>query len=64
MEIEFILKAAGIGMIVAVVCQVLSKAGRDEQSMLVSIGGIVLVLFFLVQSLGELLSLLFEVFGI
>lgn len=64
MAVDFILKIAGIGMIVAVVCQVLSKAGRDEQSILVSIGGIVLVLFFLIEQMGELFSLLFEVFGI
>ena len=64
MAVDFILKIAGVGMVVAVVCQVLSKAGRDEQATLVSIGGIVLVLFFLIQQMGELLSLLYEVFGL
>lgn len=64
MAIDFILKIAGVGMVVTVVCQVLSKAGRDEQATLVSIGGIVLVLFFLVGQIGELLALLFEVFGL
>ena len=64
MAVDFILKIAGVGMVVAVVCQVLSKAGMDEQATLVSIGGIVLVLFFLIQQMGELLSLLYEVFGL
>ena len=51
-------------MIVTVVCQVLNKAGRDEQSTLVSIGGILLVLVLLVEEIGRLIALLREVFGI
>ena len=35
MNIELILKVAGIGFLVTVVYQVLSKSGRDEQAMLV-----------------------------
>ncbi len=64
MAVEFIMKIAGIGMIVAIVCQVLGKAGRDEQAMLVSIGGILLVLLMLVEQLGELLRSVAEVFGL
>ena len=63
MEIEFILKAAGIGMIVAVVCQVLSKSGRDEQATLVTIAGIVVVLLMLVEQIGSLFSLIYATFG-
>ena len=37
MDIDLILKVAGIGMIITVVCQVMSRAGRDEQSTLVSL---------------------------
>ncbi len=64
MAIEFIMKIAGIGMIVAIVCQILAKAGRDEQAMLVSLGGIILVLLLLVERLGELLRSVAEVFGL
>lgn len=64
MAIDFILKIAGIGMIVAVVCQLLSKAGRDEQAMLVSLGGIVLVLLLLVEKIGALLESIVKVFGL
>ena len=64
MDVDFILKIAGVGMIVAVVCQVLSKAGRDEQATLVSIGGIVLVLLLLVEEMGRLIELLRGVFGL
>ena len=44
--------------------QVLSKAGRDEQATLVSIGGIVLVLLLLVEEMGRLIELLRGVFGL
>ena len=58
------MKIAGIAMIVAIVCQILGKAGRDEQATLVSIGGIVLVLLMLVEQLGELFHRVAEVFGL
>jgi stage III sporulation protein AC len=58
------MKVAGIGMIVTVCCQVLSKAGRDEQATLVSLAGIVLVLMLLVSELGALFDAVRRVFGI
>lgn len=64
MGIELILKIAGIGMVVTVLCQILSKAGRDEQSTLVSIGGIIVVLLVLVEQVGVLIRALCEVFGL
>ena len=64
MELALVMKAAGIGMIVTVCCQVLSKAGRDEQAMLVSLAGIVLVLMLLVRELGALFDAVRSVFGI
>lgn len=63
MDISLILKVAGIGMLVTVCCQVLSKAGRDEQATLVSLSGIILVLLLLMQELGTLLSTVRSVFG-
>ena len=64
MEIEFVLKAAGIGMIVAVICQVLSKSGREEQATLVSITGVVILLFMIIGEIGEIISELREIFGL
>ncbi|MBQ1261113.1 MAG: stage III sporulation protein AC [Clostridia bacterium] len=64
MDIELILKVAGVGMVVTVVCQILSKLGRDEQSTYVSIAGIVVVLLLLIEEIASLISLLREVFGI
>lgn len=64
MDIDIILKVAGVGMIVAVVCQILSKAGRDEQSTMVSLAGIVIILIFLVERIGSLIDNLKNVFGL
>jgi stage III sporulation protein AC len=64
MEIDFILKAAGIGMIVSVVCQILSKTGREEQATLVSITGIVILLLMIIGEVGEIISALRGIFGL
>lgn len=64
MDVSFVLRIAGIGMIVAVVCQILSKLGKDDQSTMVSVGGIIFVLILLVEELGGLIEIVKDVFGI
>lgn len=64
MNIELILKVAGIGFLVTVVYQVLSKSGRDEQAMLVSVAGIIIVLLMLVGEIGGLIDTVKSVFGL
>ena len=63
MDISLVLKVAGVGLLVSVASQILSRTGRDEQAMLVSVAGIVLVLLLLVEEIGRLLSLIESVFG-
>jgi len=64
MDLSFVLRIGGIGMIIAVVCQILSKLGKDDQSTLVSVGGIIFVLIILVEELGALIDAVRGVFGI
>jgi stage III sporulation protein AC len=64
MDVDLIMKVAGVGMIVAVVCQILNKAGREEQSTLVSITGIVIILVIIIEEIGELIESLRGIFGI
>lgn len=64
MNIELILKVAGIGILVTVAYQILMKSGRDEQAMLVSVAGIIIVLFMLVNEIGGLLDAVRNVFGL
>ncbi|MBQ8173826.1 MAG: stage III sporulation protein AC [Clostridia bacterium] len=63
MDISLVLKVAGVGLLVSVATQILSRTGRDEQAMLVSVAGIVLVLLLLVEEIGRLFSLIESVFG-
>ena len=64
MDIGLIMKVAGIGMIVTVACQILSKAGRDEQATYVSLAGIVVAIMMLVGEIGALFDMIKDVFGI
>ncbi|MBQ9735211.1 MAG: stage III sporulation protein AC [Clostridia bacterium] len=64
MDISLILKVAGIGMLVSVSCQILSKSGKDEQALLLTLTGMVVVLLMLVGQLGDLISTLRAVFGL
>lgn len=54
MSVDILLKIAGIGVLVAVLNQVLSKAGRDDQAMLISITGLVIVLMMVIQEISGL----------
>ena len=64
MDVDLIMKVAGVGMIVAVVCQILGKAGREDQSTLVSITGIVIIMVIIIDEIGELLESLKRIFGL
>jgi len=56
MDIEIILKIAGIGILVAVVAQVLKQAGKEEISTLVTLAGLVIVLVMVVDMISELFN--------
>lgn len=64
MDVDLILKVAGIGMLITAVCQVMSRAGRDEQATLVSLAGTVLILILIAERVGDLVSTLRQVFGL
>ena len=64
MDISLILKIAGIGMLVSVASQILSKSGRDEQAMMVTIAGIIAALMLLISQIGDLFDMIVSVFGI
>ena len=64
MYVSLIFKTAGVGLLVCVVYQILSKAGRDEQAMLTAIAGVVIVLLMLVGEIAELLNTIRTTFGL
>ena len=63
LDIGIILKVAGVGILVSAAAQILSKSGRDEQSMLVTVAGIIVVLIMLVGEIEKLFELVCSVFG-
>ena len=63
MDISLIIKVAGVGVLVSVACQILNKSGRDEQSMLVTLAGIVVVLLLRVDEIAMLFDRICAVFG-
>ena len=64
MDVDLILKVAGVGMIITVVCQVMAKAGKEDQSSMVSLAGTVLILILIAERVGDLIRTLRQVFGL
>ncbi|MDO5560602.1 MAG: stage III sporulation protein AC [Oscillospiraceae bacterium] len=64
MEIDLIFKIAGIGIIVAVLNLVLKRAEREEQAMLTTLAGLIVVLMIIVNEISNLFETIKSVFGI
>jgi stage III sporulation protein AC len=64
MQVDLIFKIAAVGILVAILNQVLTRTGRDEQAMLVTLTGLIVVLLVLVEEIGRLFSTLRQVFGL
>ena len=64
MDINLIFQIAGIGIVVAVINQLLSRAGRDEQALLITIAGLIVVLFILTERIGELFESIKRIFNL
>ena len=64
MEVGLILKIGGIGLLISIISSILSKSGKDEQAMLVTIAGIVVVMLMLVEEIGVLIETVQGVFGL
>jgi len=64
MEVSLLFKIAGVGILIAVSYQILQRAGRDEQAMLLSLSGVVFVLLILIGKIGELFGEIRSIFGL
>lgn len=64
MEVGLILKIAGVGILVSIISSILGKSGKDEQAMMVTVAGIVVVMLMLVEEIGILFETVRTVFGI
>lgn len=61
---ELVIKIAAVGIIVAVLREILSRAGRDEYAMLTVLAGIIAVVAMMVPSLRELMDSAGSVFDL
>ncbi|MDR3091219.1 MAG: stage III sporulation protein AC [Clostridiales bacterium] len=56
MDIKIVFQIAAVGILVAVLNQVLQRAGREEQAMMTSLAGLIVVLFWIIQYISELFT--------
>ena len=62
MDVDLIFKIAAVGILVAVLNLLLSRSGRDEQALMTTIAGLVVVLVILVQRIADLFDLIRNLF--
>ena len=62
MEVDLIFKIAAIGILVAVLTQLLIRSGREEQGLMVVLAGLVCVLMLMVREISDLFDLIKSLF--
>ena len=63
MDIDIIFKIAAVGLITAIISQILKKTDKDEIATLVTLAGLVIVLIMIINMIGQLFDTLKSVFG-
>ncbi len=63
MDVDLIFKIAAIGILVAVLNQLLIRSGREEQAMMTTLAGLVVVLMMMVQEISDLFNLIKTLFN-
>lgn len=64
MNIDLIFRIAAIGIVVAVLNQLLVRSGREEQALMTTLAGLVVVLMMVVQEIASLFDLVKDLFGL
>ncbi len=64
MSVSLIFKIAAVGILVTILCQVLKHSGREEQSFLVGLAGLILVLTWIVPYIYELFVIVQNLFSL
>ena len=64
MNIDLIFKIAAIGIIVAVLNQLLIRSGREEQAMMTTLAGLIVVLMMIIQEIDVLFRAIKSIFGL
>lgn len=64
MDVDLIFKIAAVGILVAVLNQLLVRSGREEQAMMTTLAGLVVVMMMLVWQISDLFQLVKSLFGL
>ncbi len=64
MSVDIIFKIAGIGILIAVICQILKKSDRDDIATLVALAGLIIVLSMVVSMIANLFENFKDIFSI
>ena len=64
MDVTLIFKIAAIGILVAVLNLILVRSGRDEQALLTTLAGLIVVLMMLLQQISDLFDLVKQLFSL
>ena len=64
MSVTIIFKIAAVGIVITVLGQVLKHSGREEQAFLVSLAGLIMVLFWIIPYIRELFDVMVQLFSI
>ena len=63
MEVGILFKIGAVGILVSVLCQVLKHSGREEQAMLTTLAGLIVVLTLIVTQISALFNTIKQLFG-
>lgn len=64
MDVDFIFKIAAIGIVVAVIYRLLVQSGRDEQALMVTVAGLIVVMLMVVRQISELFGTIKNLFDL
>ena len=63
MDVDLIFKVAAVGILVAVLNQLLVRSGREEQAMMTTLAGLIVVMMMIIQQISQMFSLIKNTFG-
>ena len=63
MEVDLIFKVAAVGILVAVLNQLLIRSGREEQAMMTTLSGLIVVMVMIIDQINRMFTLIKSTFG-
>lgn len=64
MNIDLVFQIAAVGIVVAVLNQLLIRSGREEQAMMTTLAGLIVVMMILIQEISTMFQLIKRTFGL